>query len=136
MVHILEPESGKFVSQEHARVAKMISDYSADLSLVWIPPEQRRLDEQFPFAILHSPLGREPYIVRKVQLSDMNETLIAWLYQSERMGDLNAWADGQELAERMKKEALAAEQLEAEQDFMRSVLNGKNWYRHNGKVYS
>ena len=132
-------ETGKFVSQEHTRVAELVKEYDSTLDLVWIPPEKRDFDEQFPFAILHSPPNREPYIVRKVQACDMNETLIATLYMndgSKNNRSLNSWLDAQEFARQAMEKKIRDEQNAAQMDFANSVISGKNWYRHTGKVYS
>lgn len=134
MTHILTDVG--FVSQEHQRVAELVNEYDPTLQLLWIPPDKREFDEQFPFAILHSPSGKVPYIVRKVQIQDMNETLIAWLYQSERIGDVNAYQDGLDMARKALNDKAIEESKGAILDFAQSVIKGKHWYKHNGKVYS
>jgi len=138
MTYLLD-ETGKFVSQEHRRVAELVAEYDPSLSLVWIPPEKRDHDEQFPFAVLHSPEGQKPYIVRKVQMQDMNETLIAGLWmndQARNKRDLPSWLEAQEFAQKEMKRKRSEEQLAEFSDFATSVLRGKNWYKHDGKVYS
>ena len=77
-------ESGHFLSAEHQRVAQIINDWEPTLSLVWIPPENRQVGEPFPFAILHSPVGETPYIVRRVKESEVDHRLIAWLWNSDK----------------------------------------------------
>ncbi len=138
MTYLLS-EQGKFVSQDHARVAELISEYSADLCLVWIPLDKRDFDEQFPFAILHSPEGKEPYIVRKVQECDMNQDLIAWCWMNDgtkNNRNLNSWIEAQEFALQVYNKKLMDEVKEEKAEIMSSILEGKNYYRHNGKVYS
>lgn len=138
MAYLLD-EKGKFISQDHSRVAEMIKEYSHDLDLVWIPPEKRDHDEQFPFAILHSPEGKEPYIVRKVQMQDMNENLIAWCWMndsSKNNRQLNSWLEAQEFAQKTLSQKRIEEAKEEQFDFIQTVLQGKNYFRHNGKVYS
>lgn len=132
-------ETGHFVSQEHSRVAELIKEYSAELDLVWIPPDKRDFDEQFPFAILHSPGNREPYIVRKVREEDMNENLIAWCWMndgSKNNRELNSWLEAQEYAQKVWNSKILEEVKAEKRDFVTSVLNGKNYFRHQGRVYS
>jgi len=135
-VHLLDPETGHFISQEHRRVAEIINEYDSTLNLVWIPPG-KRTGESHPFAILHSPDGKAPYIVRKVRESEVNEQLIAWLWSNDTQRNdpvsmLGAYESAQE-ALRLKRQLEAKEeQQEIAETILRSPLNV---YRHNGKTY-
>ena len=136
--HILDSETGHFVSAAHQRVAEVIHIYDPTLQLLWIPPEKRDLDESFPYAILHSPPNAAPYIVRKVREQDMNETLVAWVFANDQVKnpyDLNEFQDTQEAARRTLNAAEIAEARAEKYDFAQSVLNGPNYFRHGGKKY-
>lgn len=139
-MHILDSETGQFISREHQRVAEVINEYDPTLQLVWIPPEKRALDENFPFAILHSPGGdTAPYIARKVREQDMNETLVAWLFANDQLKnphDLNEYQNLQDAARRTLNEKVIADARAEKFDFIKTVLAGKNYFRHDGKVYS
>jgi hypothetical protein len=137
--HIFDPLVGHFVSEEHRRIAEIINDYDSTLNLVWIPPNLREFDEEFPFAIQHSPSNLKSYIVRKLRESDVNPELVAWLWMNDvaRNGDaplqrLKAIEDAREVL-RLKANLEASEEAN---DLASSIIKGKNYYRHNGKVYS
>jgi hypothetical protein len=137
--HIYDPEIGHFVSSNHSRVAAIIQDYDPTLFLVWIPPNKREMNEEFPFAIMHRPKGKPSYVVRRVRESEVNAGLIAWLFMNDQarqgkdiLGRLEAYEQAME-AMRLKKQM---EQREETKDIAASILGGKHWYRHNGIVYS
>jgi hypothetical protein len=139
VTHVLDSETGHFISAEHQRVAEVISSYDPTLQLLWIPPEKRDLDESFPYALLHTPTnGQAPYIVRKVREVDMNQGLIAWVFANDQVknpNDLNEFQDIQEAARRALIAAEIAEARAEKYDFAQSVLNGPNYYRHGGRKY-
>src|ERR1044071_1228173 len=137
--HIFDNETGHFVSEKHRIVAGIVNDYDANLRLVWIPPEKRSFDEGQPFAILHFPDNATAYILRKLSEGDVNEHLIAWLWSNDnaRNGrDLHGYLaalDNAKKAMQLKKEQ---EDREQNNDFLLSILKGKNYYRHNGRTIS
>lgn len=136
----LESQTGHFISADHRRIAEIINDYNQYMQLIWIPPEQRELNEEFPFAILHSPPGLAPYIVRKVRESEMNHTLISWLAMNDlsknRPADIFARIEADEAARKLlefkRQEEAKAEKL----DLAKSIIGGKNFYKHDGKKYT
>jgi hypothetical protein len=136
--YILDSEVGHFISEEHRHVAELINDYEPTLFLVWIPPDKRAFNEEFPFAILHRPEGHPEYIVRKVRENEVNADLIAWIWMNDQarggkdvLSRVQAMEDARE-AMKLKKQA---EQAEANGDLAMSILKGKNYYRHNGRIY-
>jgi hypothetical protein len=135
----VEPQTGHFVSAEHRRIAELINEYEPTLFLVWIPPDKRDHNEEYPYAILHRPENLTPYIVRKVKESEMNTDLIAWLWASDKArggeSPLELLQKQEDAREAMKLKR-QQEEAAANADFMQSVLKGKNYFRHNGKVYS
>lgn len=136
---IFDSELGHFVSEEHRRIAEVINEYEPTLSLVWIPPDKRSFDDTHPFAILHSPSNRQPYIVRKLSEQQINSDLVAWLWSNDqaRNGrDLNAYLDAQQAAEKALQMKRSMEIREEANDVALHIVKGKNWYKHNGKVFS
>jgi hypothetical protein len=137
--YVLDPMTGYFISSEHQRIAELIAEYEPALRLVWIPPDQRMQNEEYPFAILHSPADRNPYIVRKVKQHEVNSELVAWLWMNDQA------RNGKAPLQRIKaiqdaEQALTMKRVEEQKaemhDFASSVLRGKNYYKHNGKTYS
>lgn len=134
--YILDSETGTFISQEHRRIAEIINEYDETLQLIWIPVG-KRTGETHPFAILHSPDNKAPYIVRKVKESEVNEQLIAWLWTNDTNRNdvhamLEAYDDARQAVEHKKAIEAAEEQAEVAGAILKSPLNV---YRHNGKIY-
>jgi hypothetical protein len=138
-VHILDPETGFFVSMLHMEIAELIKDYDPTLSLVFIPAAARACNEEFPFAILHSPVNHAPYIVRKLRENEVNVQLVAWLWMNdqERAGNNPLQAlQKQEEAQRALELKRRQDERDESMDIAKHILDGKNYYRHNGKTYS
>lgn len=76
-------ETGHFLSAEHQRIAQVIHDYDPTLELAWVPPEARELNEQYPFAVIHRPIGAPPYIVMRLRESEVNHRVIARLWAND-----------------------------------------------------
>lgn len=123
-------------SELHRHIAEIINDWDPTVFLVWIPPEQRNMDEEFPFGLLHIPENAPQYIIRKLRPEEVNETLLTWLWSNDlARTDVFGTLQAQEKA----REALALkrrlEEKEARDDLATSILQGKHWYKHDGVVY-
>ncbi len=136
--HVLDP-SGHFVSEDHRQIAELINDWDSEIELRWIPPDKRNFNEEFPYALFHSPMGQQPYIIRKVRFHEVNPGLIAWLWSNDQArGNTNPMAmleamDKAQEALRMKKQM---EQMEEANDLAASILASPlNTYKHNGIKY-
>ncbi len=127
-------EEGYFVSENHARIAEIISDYDPTLRLAWIPPEKREPGDQ-PFAVIHSPLGRPEYIV--CYSDTIDEKLLERIFSMDSTKN-DVWSDierSQAAAEalRLKKQM---DEMEEANDLRRSIIKSlKHTYRHNGVTY-
>jgi hypothetical protein len=135
-IPIYDAQSGHYISADHQRVAELINDYDYSLFLVWIPPSDRT-GEIYPFGILHRPIGRPEYIVRRLKESEVNADLIAWLWtnDNERNNPI-AVLEKQEQAEKALKLKKHLDELQEQKDIALSVINSPlNTYRHAGKVY-
>jgi len=137
--HVLDPETGKFVSVEHQRIATIIQEYDPDLYLAWIPPDKRSFDDTQPFAILHKQPDGRMYVVRKVKEGEVNSDLIAWLWMNDsaRQGtDLTGRLEAQDAARRAVEMKRQIQKDDERRDFYKSVLRSPlNTYRHNGVKY-
>lgn len=135
--YLLDSQSGHFISQEHRRVAEVIQDWNPDIYVVWIPPEDRAANEEFPYALMHSPPDRPAYIIKKIRESELNERLIAWLWANDTtrtnpLANLEKEEAAAREALRLKREMESA----AAQDFALSVLQSPlNIYRHGNATY-
>lgn len=132
---IVDPESGHFISEKHQRIAEIIHDYDPNVHLVWIPPKDRNENEEYPFAIVHTPPGKPEYIVFKFPEEELDERILARLWSNDSskndpMGHLEAMEAAKQAVEYKKQMELAEER----QDIARSMFNSPlNYYRLNGK---
>lgn len=78
-----EMVDGRIVSAEHLRIAEIIKDYNDELELAWIPPENRNHNEEYPFAVIHSPVGKASYVVFKVKEDEMDHRILARLFTGD-----------------------------------------------------
>lgn len=138
--YLLSSQSGHFVSAEHQRIAQIINDYDPDMTLVWIPPEERNLNEEFPFAVMHTMPNGHTYIVRKVREHEVNAELISWLWTNDlaKQGVTNiaAYVESLENAQKAVELKRREEEMADKADFFKTVLEGPNYFRHNGRVWS
>lgn len=127
-------EEGYFVSENHARIAEIISDYDPTLRLAWIPPDKREPGDQ-PFAIIHAPLGGPEYIV--CYSDNVNEALLERVFSMDSTKH-DVWSQierSQAAAEAIKLKA-QMEEMAAAKDLASSIVKSKkHTYRHDGVVY-
>ena len=125
---------GQFVSEKHARIAELISEYDPILSLAWIPPN-RRDPRDPPFAIVARPVGGQEYVVCYAEECD--ERLLARLYgMDEKNGSVMNTVDANNKAMRDLQQKKAQDELADQMEFTQSVLKSKkHTYRHKGVVY-
>lgn len=139
LFHIYDQQTGHFINAMHQRVAEIMHDYDPDLQLVWIPDAERTEphEREFPFAILHSPPGRQPYVVRHVRESEVNERLLAWLWSNDaERSNPFATLEKIEDAKRAMELHAAQEARDEAQEIGAAILRSPlHTYRHNGKRY-
>jgi hypothetical protein len=132
---IINSEGGIFLSEDHRRVAEIIHDYDPSLHVKYVPEEDT---PEFPYAIIHTPNdGRSQYVVRRVRLQDMNETIVAWLWDNDQrhnnIHDHLANMDKAREAVALRKQIDVEERKREAQEFAKSALT-KNYFRHNGRL--
>jgi len=133
---ILDSRSGYFISEKHRQIAEIIKDYDPTLELAWIPPDKRSATA-LPFALVHRPVGKESYIVRKLRDDEVDERLLAWIWSNDTERNnpllmLEKWETAKE-AVRLKQQI---EEAEERTDIATAILKSPlNAYKHNGKVY-
>lgn len=127
-------DDGYFVSQKHQQIAEIINDYEPTLNLVWIPPDKREPGDS-PFAVMHSPLGGQPYIV--FYADECDERLLERVFASDRahhdvMTELEIKNAAVE-AMRLKQEM---DEAEEKKEIIKSIIKSpKQKYKHDGVVY-
>lgn len=71
----IDIRDGRLVSQKIAQVVDAIRDYSPEIDVKWIPPENRTAD-QAAFQIWHSPPGQPPYCFMHVKTEEEMTTKV------------------------------------------------------------
>lgn len=139
MVNILDHDTGRFVSQEHQYIASIIQDYNPELHLVWIRPQDRTTEEdrKYPFAVMHMPEGREPYIVMLIKENELDHRVLARLFEADQSkGDPLAKLNAHNAAIKALEAYKHAAEMEELADFHRTMIKSPlHTFRHNGKVY-
>lgn len=136
-VHILDPETGYFISEAHQRIAEIIKDYEPTLELVWIPPSKRNFNDTYPFAVVHRPVGKPEYVVRKLKENEVDNRLLAWIFANdqERSNPI-VMMDKLDQANEIIKAKRHEEELAEQRDVALSILKSPlSVYKHNGVVY-
>jgi hypothetical protein len=135
---IWNTEYNCFLSEEHRRIAEIIKDYDSNLELAFIPPGSRSDNDTEPFAILHTnPDTGYKYVARTLKEDEVDHRVLAWLWDNDTTRvDVLSRLEAEEAAKQAVELKKRLEQREEAIDFGTHVLNGKNWYKHNGITYS
>src|SRR4030067_1411292 len=123
--YMYDADSGYFISEQHRIIAEIIQDYNPDLYLMWIPPDKRGLDDTEPFAIVHMPIGKPQYVVRRCKDSEVDVRLLQWLWSGDtaREGnDILGSLEAYEAASKAIKLKEQEDQLAAQRDVALSVI--------------
>jgi hypothetical protein len=136
-------DSGTIVSEKHRRIAEIIHDYNRELSLLWIPPSQRGVeDTEPPFVIVHTRADGSQYPVMWIPEEQMDEpqVVLGRLFAGDMAkGDKDRVATAIEAAERadeIYRAKIEQEKWEEKMDFMSFALNTPlHTFKHDGKVY-
>lgn len=132
-MHIADPNSGRFLSEKHRRVAEIINEWKPDLWLCFIPPENRTIEDTEPFAVIHRPPNGNEYVVLTCKEEEVDERLIAKLWAADRTrsgNDLNSYLDRLEAAQTALAMKEKMERFEEMHDQARHVFHSPlNSYR-------
>lgn len=135
--HLLTDQGA--LSQKHERVAEIIKDYDENLELAYIPKQERTDRDSEPFAIVHTnPSNGYRYVVMTCKESEVDERLLTRLFLANT-DDQNVLArlEAEEAAKRLMDYRARMDEMEEKREFAQAVISSKkNYYRHNGKVYS
>lgn len=143
-------EYGEFLSSKASRLAEILHDYNPYLELRFIPSSKRDDTDTHPFAIWdNSPWrsrGGEGYPVRHITESEMENpaAILQWLFEGDLskhgVGEIQARVKSKEAAEALLRHKRDAEIAEERQELATAIVKGgrdrKNFYRHNGKIFS
>lgn len=142
MVYIFDPESGYLLSEKHIRIAQLIKEYDPNLELMWIPPEDRSSNEPQldTFCIAYRSHTGDINVVRRLVESEVDERLIAWLWQNDMARqnpkDIIARLDAEVEQEKRDREKRHAEIREEARDKANTILRSPlHTFKHKGVTY-
>lgn len=142
--HFYDPEFG-FLPSKVARLQEILHDYNPFLSVVFIPPRERTETDVFPYGILDSSPAHASYLVKHLTEQEMErpEEVLAWLFEGDlskhRSIDvqdrLRLKQDAERLLKIKEQEDARQERLELSTALISGGVDGKHYYRHNGKTF-
>ncbi len=133
-VHV-PAEGGYFVSEKHAHIAEIISEYDPTLELAWIPPDKREPGDQ-PFAVVHRPLNNPPYVV--CYSDNPDERLLARIFGMDlAKHDVLGQVEAEQAAYKALQMKRHMEEMEEAHELSAAILRSpKSTYKHNGVKYA
>jgi hypothetical protein len=146
----LQPENwdgnrNEFISQKMEDLHRILQMYSPTYDVVFNPEGRMIGGEPYNFAILESSPGREPYIVRYLKTSQLDNPteLRDWVAAGDtrrhRPDDIIARIEFEEAVKREERAKIQQAKLEADRDFTASAVRGGinklHTYKHRGRKY-
>jgi hypothetical protein len=128
-------EDGRWVSENHARIAEIIKDYDSELELAYIPPDKREPGD-VPFAVVHRPMGKPAYVVFTSDSCD--ERLLTRLFAADgaKQGNILTNLDAHNAAVEVIRTKERMDEIEERDDLVHSIVKSPlNTYKHNGIKY-
>lgn len=132
MVYILEGDH--FVSEKQRRTAEVLSDFYPHLQLQFIPPQERRSedDRNNNFRVVDCSPGRQPYVVCFAEEAD--ERLLAKVIQADNTRrDVSNYLDAHNAATEIMMAKQHEEDRQELHEFMYAALRHRKYnYMHAG----
>lgn len=127
-------DDGRWVSESHERIARIIQDYDPELFLAYIPPDKREPGD-VPFAVIHQPAGKMSYVVFTAEHCD--ERILERLWTSDnKHGDVLSRLDAHNAALEAIKLKKQMDEQEERRELVQSIVKSPlNVYKHNGVTY-
>lgn len=125
---------GRWVSEKHERIARIIQDYDPDLHLAYIPPDKREPGD-IPFAVIHTPPDAPDYVV--ATFDDCDERILEHLWSIDnKHGDVLSRMDAANAAKEAVKLREQLDREEERKELIGSIVRSPlNVYKHNGVKY-
>lgn len=126
-------EDGRWVSAEHQRIAQIIHDYDPTLSLAWVPPENRTLNEEHPFAVVGVDKENKPYVVMRLRESEVDHRVLERLWSVDNaQGNVLSNLEAKEAALRAIELQKQIEDAEEAAELAAWAIKAPTGARHNG----
>jgi hypothetical protein len=129
-------QSGEYVNTMHQRIAEEINKYNPELRLTWVPPAIRTKDDIYPYALVHSPIGKPEYVVCNLREDEL-EYLLERVYRMDtrRSSPLSA-LESHEKARKVLAEQEWRDDLDTAHEVAAQIWKSpRNRYTYKGKVF-
>lgn len=124
-------DDGRWVSEDHERIARIIQDYDPELHLAYIPPDSREPGD-VPFAVIHTPVGKRSYVVFTADVCDERILERLWTSDSQR-SDVLSSIDAHNAALEAIKMKKQMDYEEERNELIKSIVKSPlSVYKHNG----
>lgn len=120
-------DDGSWVNGEYERLGRIVKEYDDRLALAWIPPDDRALNEKFPYAIIDT---RNDQVVFYITADETPEEILGRLFTSDgKQGNvldrlnakhaaLEAWRLKTQHDEMLEAQELATFMIKSPKNFM------------------
>lgn len=127
---------GSQLSQDMIDLAQELNDKYPNLSLGWIPPEERGKDESLPFAIIQiNSAGEQIAIIKRLSVFEVHGSFIFnWLWENDstRMDPWTKHLEGIKKAAEEKRAKEKDQNYELAEMVHAVASSNKHTYRING----
>ena len=115
-------------------MAQIIADYDENLELAWVPPENRELNEEYPFAVIYTdPRTHERSIALRVKENEFDHRILARLWQNDnKNGNVLDRLDAEDAAVRAIEMQKQMEADEEARELAAWMIKAPVGARHNG----
>lgn len=128
----------EFISDDHARLAAVLSDYKPTLSLIYIPKKDRATaaDHAKPWAILDSPAYLPQHIIRYLSDEEMKNptAVLKWIFagdlEKNRPKDVLARLEAEQAAEQLMELKRQEDDLEDRLEHVEFLATGGREKKH------
>lgn len=124
--YVYDEGSKQWINASFQRIAELINDFDPQLKLAWNP--EALVDGGQPYALMHVPLGQEPYIIMHLDEEDINEKLLGTIFEArsnaKNLNEVLAAQDAATRAVQLKEQqALWEEEKDKAMFLLRTPLN-------------
>lgn len=126
-------EDGRWVSAEFQRIAEIINDYDSSLRLAWVPPENRELNEEYPFAVVGTDANGADYVAMRIRESEMDHRVLERLWTVDNTkGDVLSAIDAKNAALEAIELKKRMDEIEEQKELAAWMIKAPTGAKHNG----
>jgi hypothetical protein len=138
-MNFVPTEDGRFVSEKHERLARIVEDYDPSFYLAWIPPEHRSTPDDITkcYAIIETtPTGQEFVVMHAGELDEPTDILARLFNADNKNGNVLDALEAHNAAVQAMEYKEKLDQAEERQEYIAwLVATKKNFINMgNGRV--